>query len=67
MQSFATVKTIISIWDLAMAVVSPYLVLWLRTFSVAPVEFGDFVTYGLASSVATLVLLRVLVVGKRWA
>jgi lipopolysaccharide/colanic/teichoic acid biosynthesis glycosyltransferase len=60
MLNFVVVKTLISIWDVFVAVVSPYVALLLRGVFTVHVELNQgFFIYGLTSCVATLVLLRV--------
>lgn len=60
MLNFAIVRTLISIWDLLTAIVSPYFALWLRGYLIPQFEVSqNFFVYGLTSCVSTLVLLRV--------
>jgi lipopolysaccharide/colanic/teichoic acid biosynthesis glycosyltransferase len=59
MLSFATVRLSLTIWDLAIALISPCLALWLRNPSIAQFVLTHFLVYGMASGTASLVLLRV--------
>ncbi|CAJ0888232.1 undecaprenyl-phosphate galactose phosphotransferase [freshwater sediment metagenome] len=59
MPSYATVKSVISAWDAAIALVAPYLALWLRNASNVKFSLDSFFIYASAACVATLVLLKV--------
>jgi lipopolysaccharide/colanic/teichoic acid biosynthesis glycosyltransferase len=59
MLNSATVRTCLFVWDVAVAVVSPLVALWLRNRWMPQADVDHFLIYGLASAIATQILLRV--------